>query len=64
MDFQEETDVYKSFVRYQTRLLEVLDAMSAEFGFTAIDANRDVDDTFRDVRDAVDALVADMRGGG
>jgi dTMP kinase len=64
MDFQEETDVYKSFVRYQTRLLEVLDAMSAEFGFTAIDANRDVDDTFRDVRDAVDALVADMRGDG
>jgi dTMP kinase len=62
MDFQEETDVYQSFVRYQTRLLLVLDSMAKEFEFTTIDADRNEGDVFDDVRREVDRLVADMRG--
>ena len=62
MDFQEETDVYQSFVRYQTRLLLVLDSMAKEFEFTTIDADRNEVDVFQDVRNEVDRLVADMRG--
>src|SRR5262245_6270839 len=62
MDFQEETDVYQSFVRYQTRLLLVLDSMAQEFGFKTINADRHEVDVFEDVRREVDRLVADMRG--
>jgi dTMP kinase len=62
MDFQEETDVYKSFVRYQTRLLLVLEAMAKEYAFTTIDADRGEAEVFEDVRREVDRLVADMRG--
>lgn len=62
MDFQEETDVYQSFVRYQTRLLLVLDSMAQEFGFKTIDADRDEVEVFEDIRNEVDRLVADMRG--
>jgi len=62
MDFQEETDVFKSFVRYQTRLLTVLDAMADELGFTTIDADRNEVEVFDHIRREVDRLVADMRG--
>lgn len=62
MDFQEETDVYQSFVRYQTRLLLVLDSMAKEFDFTTIDADRNEVDVFEEVRREVDRLVSDMRG--
>jgi dTMP kinase len=62
MDFQEETDVYHSFVRYQTRLLAVLDSMAQEFGFHQIDANRQVDKTFAEIRTAVDRMVDSMQG--
>jgi dTMP kinase len=62
MDFQEETDVYQSFVRYQTRLLLVLDSMAKEFGFTTIDADRNEVDVFDEIRREVDRLVDDMRG--
>jgi dTMP kinase len=62
MDFQEETDVYQSFVRYQTRLLLVLDSMAKEFEFTTIDADRNEGDVFDEVKNEVDRLVADMRG--
>jgi dTMP kinase len=62
MDFQEETDVYQSFVRYQTRLLAVLDSMSREFQFHEIDANRNVDETFQDVMSAVDLMVDSLQG--
>jgi dTMP kinase len=62
MDFQEETDVYQSFVRYQTRLLLVLDSMAQEFGFKTIDSDRIEADVFEDIKNEVDRLVADMRG--
>lgn len=64
MDFQEESDLYKSFVRYQTRLLKVFDELAGEYGFTHIDATRSVDKVFVDLKAQVLSLVADMMGNG
>lgn len=57
LDFQEETDVYRSFVRYQTALLGAFDELSAAHRFTRIDATRPVSAVFRDVRDHVMRVV-------
>lgn len=62
MDFQEETDRYHSFVRYQTRLLSAFDTLSDAHGFQVIDARRPVDAVFAEVREAVTGLVAGMEG--
>lgn len=63
MDFQEETDVYHSFVRYQTRLLSVFDELTATYSFPVIDADRGVVEVFRDLREHLEGLVAGMKGG-
>jgi len=57
LDFQEETDVYGSFVRYQTSMLSAFDRLSELHGFTTIDASRDVSSVFGDLRDAVMRVV-------
>jgi len=62
MDFQEEPDMYRSFVRYQTRLLSVFDEMAEAYGFRVIDANREVADVFADLKSEVNSLVAGMKG--
>ena len=62
MDFQEEPDMYASFVRYQTRLLAVFDELAGTYGFVVVDANRDVADVFSDLKREVAALVSGMKG--
>ncbi len=57
MDFQGETDVFNSFVRYQTSLLAVFDELAGTYGFEVIDAGRDVDAVFRDLKDSVFRLL-------
>lgn len=57
LDYQEETDVYGSFVRYQRSLLEAFEKLSELHEFTWIDASRDVRSVFRDVREAVMRVV-------
>jgi len=57
LDFQEETDVYSSFVRYQTSMLEAFEKLSAIHKFTTIDASRDVSSVFGDLRDEVMRVV-------
>jgi len=57
LDFQEETDVYSSFVRYQTSLLEAFDELSELHDFKRIDATREVSEVFRDLRDAVMRVI-------
>jgi thymidylate kinase len=37
-------DLYDSFVRYQGRIIEELDALARDFDFHTLDATRDVDD--------------------
>lgn len=62
MDFQEETELFHSFVRYQTRLLTVFDELAATYGFEVIDANRDVGEVFADLKVGVERLLAGMKG--
>ncbi len=49
MDFQEESDVYKSFLRYQTRLLQIFDDLAEEHSFRVIDARRPVRPVFQEL---------------
>ncbi|MFI4871676.1 MAG: dTMP kinase [Phycisphaerales bacterium JB061] len=52
MDFQEERDIYTSFVRYQDRLLKVFGDMVDSFGLTRIDANRGIRAVFADLKES------------
>ena len=62
MDFQEETDVYQSFVRYQTRLLSVFDRLAEEYPCHIVDANRSVWPIFLDLKQQTCKVVAGMEG--
>lgn len=62
MDYQEETDFYQSFIRYQTRLLSVFDSLAERYEFRVINAERDIGDVFSDVKLEVMRLVMDMKG--
>jgi dTMP kinase len=53
LDFQEERDVFRSFCRYQGRLLGVFDQLATRYGFTRVDANREIEDVFPEVLEAV-----------
>jgi len=63
MDFQEETDLYRSFIRYQTRLLWVFDELAREHEFKIIDARRPVTDVFRDLKNGVWDVTKSMGTG-
>lgn len=62
VDFQEENDLYQSWVRYQTRLLGVFDELAEEHRFRIIDGNRDVALVYQDLKRGVMELVSDMEG--
>ena len=62
MDFQEEADFFRSFTRYQTRLLTVFEELASEYQFRTIDAGRGVAEVFRDIKEGVAQLVSDMKG--
>lgn len=53
MDIRCADNLYDSFCAYQSRIIEQLDRMSAEYGFTEIDANRSVQEVFEDLRDQI-----------
>lgn len=63
MDFQEETDVFRSFTRYQERLLAVFDELAVDYNFHTIDARRGIEEVFGDLRDQVTELLRGMQGG-
>ena len=62
MDFQEETDIYRSFVRYQTRLLHVFDDLAQEHDMNVIDADGNVRDVFVSLREGITDSVQSMKG--
>ena len=62
MDFQEETDLFRSFVRYQRRLLGVFDELAVEYGFRTVDANRGVRPIFLDLQQGILEVVRGMEG--
>jgi dTMP kinase len=57
MDLRLGEDLFDSFSRYQTAMLHEFDRMSKEFGFTVIDARRDIDSVQADLREAIGPVV-------
>lgn len=62
MDFQEETDLYKSFSRYQTRLLTAFEDLATLYRFHTIDGTGDVATVFAALKTGVESLVSGMKG--
>jgi dTMP kinase len=61
MDFCSDSDYFRSYQAYQTRMLEQFDSLSAEYGFRCIDATRSIEDVFTDLRAAVAEVVAELK---
>lgn len=58
MDLKLGNDLYESFVNYQTKLISVLDDMSKEYNFIEIDATKEPQDVFLDIKSKLgDILV-------
>ena len=57
MDMHLGEDFYDSFIEYQTRMLNVFDRMSAEYGFHIMNASRSVRSVAADLRRAVAKVI-------
>ncbi len=57
LDFQEERNIYPSFIRYQERLLRVFDDLVERYHLTRIDANRTMREVFGDLKDQTKAVL-------
>ena len=57
MDVPYGRGLYKSFVGYQGKLIEILDSMADTYGFTVVDANRPPNEIFEDLRDEIEHLL-------
>lgn len=62
MDFQEETDIYQSFLRYQRRMLEVFDTLAGEYQMQVVDANGSSMGVFKTLKSGVTAVTSTMEG--
>lgn len=61
MDFTGSSDMYASYVSYQQRMLAAFDALGRQYGFRDIDASQSVHGIFVQLRDAVQAVVSDLK---
>ncbi len=59
MDVPYGRGLYESFIRYQGKLVEVLDSMAEPYGFAVVDANRPPDEIFRELRLQIEQLLID-----
>lgn len=57
MDFRFGNDLYESFVNYQTKVIEKLDEMSKEYGFVEIDATKEPQDVFLDIKNRISEIL-------
>jgi dTMP kinase len=62
MDYLKGDDIYENYLGYQAQLIHQFDAMSKEYRFHCVDANRTVPEIFADLRGAILKNVGDMRG--
>ena len=62
MDLRLGEDLFDSFSRYQTAMIQEFERMSKEFGFTVIDARRDIDSVQTDLREAIGSVVTTKKG--
>ena len=53
MDLALGDNFYDSFRAYQSRVIEELDRMADRYGFVTIDASREPDEIFGDLREAI-----------
>jgi len=53
-------DVYHNFSRYQGKLLKEFRRMAPDYDFVTIDARRDIEDIFRDLKDGIEVVVEGM----
>ena len=60
-DFFKGRDLFKNYVRYQTRLLMQFDAIAEEFSFRRIEANRSIKEIFNELRREVGTIVTTMK---
>lgn len=57
MDLKLGKDLYESFVNYQGKLTANLDDMSKEYGFVEIDATKEPQDVFQDIRNKMSEIL-------
>ena len=62
MDFQEETDIYQSYQRYQRRLLGVFDELAAQYEMHVVNANEMGVKVFSALKQGVIDVVSSMEG--
>ena len=53
MDLKLGQDLYESFVNYQTKVVEELDKMSKQYSFIEIDANKEPQDVFLEIKNKI-----------
>ncbi|OFW35796.1 MAG: thymidylate kinase [Acidobacteria bacterium RIFCSPLOWO2_12_FULL_67_14] len=58
MDLNLGADMYDSFVEYQSRLLDVFEAMSREYGFRVVDTAAQIGDVGDQIKDSIEPLMA------
>ena len=56
MDFRFGRDMFDSFVKYQSRLIHALDAMSKRYGFEVLDASQPVEAIFAELQHRIARL--------
>jgi len=57
MDLRLGNDLYESFLNYQTKLIGILDDMSKEYDFIEIDATKEPQDVFLDIKNKISEIL-------
>ncbi len=57
MDLKLGQDLYESFVNYQTKLIGTLDEMAKEYNFIEIDATKEPQDVFLDIKNKLSDIL-------
>ena len=57
LDLHFGKDMYESFVRYQSSLIQVFDDMADPYGFEVIDASQSADKVFESLKKAISKVV-------
>lgn len=57
MDIRCASNLYDSFLIYQSKLIEQFDEMATEFNFVTIDANQSIQNVFKDLRDHIREII-------
>jgi hypothetical protein len=58
MDLHPSEDMYESFLKYQTSLLQQFDVLGEEYGFETVDASADVRTVFERLRAGIARVLS------